>query len=106
MRLRAWILAAVLLAHRPEYIADYAGYGFDLVCSGHAHGGQWIVPGLGNGLYAVGQGFFPKYAGGLYELEADGRKTSFVVSRGLSYQKPAFPRFGNPPELPLVKLRY
>ncbi|MBQ3800091.1 MAG: metallophosphoesterase [Treponema sp.] len=93
---------SILLAHRPEYLEDYAGCGFDLVFSGHAHGGQWIVPGLVNGLYAVGQGFFPKYAGGLYTLGG----TSFIVSRGLSYQRPAFPRFGNPPELPLVRLRY
>lgn len=91
---------AVLLAHRPEYIEDYAQYGFDLIFSGHAHGGQWIIPGHVNGLYAVGQGFFPKYAGGLYTLGG----TNFIVSRGLSYQKPAFPRFGNPPELPLVRL--
>lgn len=117
----------ILLAHRPEYIDDYAQYEFDLIFSGHAHGGQWIIPGKINGVYAVGQGFFPKYAGGLYEIarsqnkiegEAAGIGTEggqqeagtqgnpihFIVSRGLSYQKPAFPRFGNPCELPLVTL--
>lgn len=114
----------ILLAHRPEYIGDYAQYGFDLIFSGHAHGGQWIIPGKINGVYAVGQGFFPKYAGGLYEIarrqdksagEAAGSQAGsgsingrncihFIVSRGLSYQKPAFPRFGNPCELPLVTL--
>lgn len=93
---------AILLAHRPEYIEDYAQYEFDLIFSGHAHGGQWIFPGLVNGLYAVGQGFFPRYAGGLYTLAG----TKFIVSRGLSYLCPAFPRFGNPPELPLVRLSY
>ncbi len=97
--------ASILLSHRPEYIEDYAEWGFDLVFSGHAHGGQWIVPGLVNGLYAVGQGFFPRYAGGLYELDRGGHRMRCIVSRGLSYQKPAFPRFGNPPELPLVTLR-
>ena len=95
---------SILLAHRPEYIADYAACGFDFIFSGHAHGGQWIVPGLGNGLYAVGQGFFPKYAGGMYEVPQGGNSVRFIVSRGLSYQKPSFPRFGNPPELPLVRL--
>ncbi len=93
---------SILLAHRPEYMEDYAPCGFDFVFSGHAHGGQWIVPGLINGLYAVGQGFFPKHAGGLYTMGG----TTFIVSRGLSYQRPAFPRFGNPPELPLVRLHY
>lgn len=95
---------SILLAHRPEYIADYEKCGFDIIFSGHAHGGQWIIPGLANGLYAVGQGFLPKYAGGLYEIRNEGSEIRFVVSRGLSYQKPSFPRFGNPPELPLVRL--
>lgn len=97
---------SILLAHRPEYIDDYAQYGFDLIFSGHAHGGQWIIPNRVNGVYAVGQGFFPKYAGGLYEIERNPGSgcMHFIVSRGLSYQKPAFPRFGNPCELPLVKL--
>ena len=100
----------ILLAHRPEYIEYYASCGFDLIFSGHAHGGQWIIPGQVNGIYAVGQGFFPRYAGGLYEIERKAQDTAgdgpirFIVSRGLSYQKPAFPRFGNPPELPIVRL--
>ena len=54
----------VLLVHRPENYADYQKYGFDLVLSGHAHGGQWRIPGILNGLYAPSQGLFPKYAGG------------------------------------------
>ncbi len=105
----------ILLAHRPEYIEVYAEYGFDLILSGHAHGGQWIIPGKINGIYAVGQGFFPKYAGGFYEINrknqdgtagrGNGSPIRFIVSRGLSYQRPAFPRFGNPPELPLIKLK-
>ncbi len=105
----------ILLAHRPEYIDDYAECGFDLIFSGHAHGGQWIIPGKINGMYAVGQGFFPEHAGGRYEIARKtkegiqstdgGTPIQFIVSRGLSYQKPAFPRFGNPPELPLVKLK-
>ena len=57
----------ILLSHRPEYYDLYSQYGFDLVLSGHAHGGQWRIPGLLNGLYAPNQGLFPEYAGGLYE---------------------------------------
>ena len=43
---------SVLLAHRPEYIDKYLEHNFDLILSGHAHGGQWRLPGLINGLYA------------------------------------------------------
>ncbi len=45
--------------------------------SGHAHGGQWRVPYLVNGVFAPNQGFLPKYAGGLYEVE----NSYFIVSR-------------------------
>lgn len=45
-------LYTLLMAHRPELIGQYAAHGFDLVISGHAHGGQIRIPGLINGLYA------------------------------------------------------
>ena len=90
----------ILLAHRPEFIDLYKAPGiYDLILSGHAHGGQWRFPFI-NGLYAPGQGLFPKYAGGRYVFESENNKPSvFIISRGLSYQKPMFPRFGNPVEL-------
>ncbi len=90
----------ILVAHRPEFIKDYRRYGFDLVLSGHAHGGQVRIPFLLNGLYAPNQGFFPKYAGGLYDLDG----TKLLVSRGLSYN-PALPRIFNPPEVVLLEIQ-
>lgn len=91
----------VLLAHRPELIGKYASTGcFDLVVSGHAHGGQVRVPLLINGLYAPNQGFFPQYAGGLYMVEG----TTMVVSRGLARESTFFPRIFNRPELLLIEL--
>ena len=90
----------VLLAHRPEAIGDYLQYPFDLIVSGHAHGGQWRIPGLVNGLYAPNQGWFPPYAGGLYIFES----ASLVVSRGLARESTRIPRIFNPPELVVIEL--
>ncbi len=90
----------VLLAHRPELIDLYREYDFDLVLSGHAHGGQWRIPGLINGVLAPNQGWFPKYAGGMYEFE----DMDFIVSRGLSRESTRVPRFFNRPELVLIEL--
>lgn len=89
----------ILLAHRPELIEEYKKYGFDLVVSGHSHGGQWRLPLLLNGFYAPDQGFFPRYAGGIYRHG----ELIHVVSRGLSYN-PRLPRIFNPPELVVIDL--
>ena len=90
----------VLLAHRPERIVSYLAYPFDLVLSGHAHGGQWRIPGLLNGLYAPHQGLFPTYAGGRYDFEG----TTFIVSRGLARESTRVPRIFNRPELVIVDI--
>lgn len=90
----------ILLAHRPEKFDDYCQMGFDLVLSGHAHGGQWRIPGLQNGLYAPGQGLFPKYTGGKYEQNG----AVMIVSRGLAKETTAIPRFNNNPELVIIDL--
>lgn len=88
----------VLLAHRPEYIAEYAAHQFDLALCGHAHGGQWRIPFLMNGLIAPNQGFFPQYAGGQYEY---GELTQ-IVGRGLVCDWK--PRVFNPPEVVAVDI--
>lgn len=85
----------LLLTHRPEYAHWYAQCGFDLVATGHAHGGVWRVPGLINGVFASGQGIFPKYAGGVYKLGG----TQMLVSRGLTRESTPIPRIFNRPEV-------
>ena len=91
---------SVLLTHRPERVEDYTGRGFDLVLAGHAHGGQWRLPGLINGLIAPNQGLFPRYAGGTYDLEG----TILIVSRGLARESTRVPRFFNPPEVVVIDI--
>ncbi|MGN0638763.1 MAG: metallophosphoesterase [Huintestinicola sp.] len=91
----------VLLAHYPEKIGYYRSFGkFDLVLSGHAHGGQWRVPYLINGLFSPDQGLFPEYAGGMYEFDDD----CMIVSRGLSRTKNVIPRIFNNPELVIIDI--
>ncbi|MBF0713926.1 metallophosphoesterase [Gemella sp. GH3] len=68
----------ILLAHRPEKFHLYSDLKFDLILSGHAHGGQWNVPLLGR-IYAPNQGYFPKYTNGLYFENI----STMVVSQGL-----------------------
>ncbi len=90
----------ILLAHRPELIELYKGYDFDLVLSGHSHGGQVRIPFILNGLYAPNQGWFPQYAGGVYTHNS----LTHIVSRGVSYN-PRLPRIFNPPEVVLVQIK-
>jgi uncharacterized protein len=57
---------AIMLAHEPDFADVSASTGrFSLQISGHSHGGQWIVPGIGppiRGLYSR------KYPLGLYRV--------------------------------------
>lgn len=91
----------LLLSHRPEGLDLYAKHGFDLVFSGHAHGGQFRVPLLcPQGLNAPGQGWFPKLTAGVCVKDA----TTLIVSRGLGPS--VIPtRLFNRPELVVCRLR-
>ena len=92
---------SILAVHVPNAVECYLPYGFDLMLSGHTHGGQIVIPGLVNGLYAPGQGFFPKYGGGRYDFG----KQTLIISRGLSQRPYWLPRLGNPPEICFVTLK-
>lgn len=58
---------SLLLTHNAS-LAIFEYRDFNLVLSGHTHGGQVRFPFIG-AIYAPGQGFFPKYAKGLYKIE-------------------------------------
>jgi len=89
----------ILIAHRPEQIELYKQYPFDLVVSGHAHGGQVRIPFVLNGLIAPNQGWFPEYAGGMYQHDT----LIHIVSRGLSNNYDV-PRVFNPPEIVVIDI--
>ena len=81
----------ILLCHYPHYFEKYLkDTSIDLVLSGHAHGGQWRI--FGMGAYAPHQGIFPKYTSGLHS----GRH---IISRGAANNVHPIPRFFNPCEI-------
>jgi predicted MPP superfamily phosphohydrolase len=85
----------VLMCHRPEdYMKRLRDTQVDLVLAGHAHGGQIRL--FGQGLYAPGQGIFPKYTYGV----TDNR---MIISSGAS-NNVHVPRIGNPCEVLLINL--
>ncbi|MPN49853.1 hypothetical protein SDC9_197477 [bioreactor metagenome] len=92
---------SILAIHVPNDVESYLPYGFDLMLSGHTHGGQIILPRVLNGLYAPGQGLLPKYGGGRYDFEGQ----TLIISRGLARKPIWLPRVFNPPELVLVDLK-
>lgn len=100
----------ILLAHEPQEFFDitserskYNGNGFDLILSGHAHGGQWRIPGiLDQGLYAPDQWLFPDFTTGQRTDEG----TTQIVSRGLArnLNMIMIPRIFNRPELSIIDI--
>ena len=64
------------------------------ISSRHAHGGQWAL--FRHGLFAPGQGLFPRYTAGVYE----GR---LAVTRGLANDVRG-PRIGTPREVVYLTL--
>jgi len=87
----------LLLCHHPEYYPRYIeNTKIDLTVSGHAHGGQWSF--FGRGVFAPGQGLFPKYTNGIHE-------NRLVISRGLTNTCHPIPRIFNPTELVIIELK-
>lgn len=85
----------ILLAHTPMRLLEAAALGVPLVLSGHTHGGQIVVPGIG----AVAAREFPVIAG-------QGRRdnTRIFVSRGVgTVYVPV--RLNCPPEVAVLTLR-
>jgi predicted MPP superfamily phosphohydrolase len=87
----------VLLCHNPRGIWQASEHGIDLVLSGHTHGGQVRLPGLGS-LYRSKLG--ERFVEGWNHLNG----TQIYVSRGIG--KVVVPlRLGCPPEIACLRLR-
>lgn len=94
----------IMMAHRPDsFIFGEAAdtWNIDLVVSGHNHGGQVILPGIG-GLYGGDQGWFPEYADGIHHFKA---VKNMIITRGLGTHKEKLPRFHNVPEIVHITLK-
>ena len=92
----------IVLSHYPENFMgisemNYSQYDFDLQLSGHAHGGQFILPFFGP-VFSPGQGIRPKYARGSF-----GEKPMLIVSRGLGNAEFPF-RLFNHPEINVITI--
>jgi len=86
----------VLLYHDPYCFPEVAGLDYDLMLSGHLHGGVVRLPLLGSPLEWIGLEPFTK---GRYTSRA----ATLIVSGGLGPHEP-LPRFFNAPEVVLVTL--
>ena len=91
----------ILLTHRPERTDVYEKYDFDLIASGHAHGGQIRIPLVNKGVFAPDQGFMAGYVNGTYTLQ---NGSIMAVSRGLARESIPAPRYFNHPEVMVIDL--
>ena len=89
----------LLVAHNPLEFDSYVDAGYDLVLSGHVHGGLVEIPFIG-ALFSPDYTFFPKYHRDSYK-KGD---TTMIVSRGIGYSKRLHFRINNPPEVVVINL--
>lgn len=96
----------ILLFHRANKLPLFENEKFDIIFSGHMHGGQIRLPHLG-GVIAPKSSFgdsgriiFPEFSGGRYKMG----ETEVVVSCGMG-NSVILPRFGNPTEIVSVILK-
>jgi len=91
-------IISVVLSHFPCFITQASDIGADVILSGHTHGGQLRIPGLGA---FVNHSDLPlKYSAGIIRQG----NTLGYVSRGIGEVGLPF-RFGCPAQLPLYTFR-
>jgi predicted MPP superfamily phosphohydrolase len=87
--------ATLLLAHDPRRLDEAADLNIPAVLSGHTHGGQVVLPGVG----AIARRSFPVLSG-----LGERKRTSIFVSRGVGTVYVPI-RINCPPEVALITLR-
>jgi predicted MPP superfamily phosphohydrolase len=87
--------ASILLAHNPSRLKDAAALSLPLMLSGHTHGGQIVLPGVG----AIAARSFPIVAG-----TGSRNGTTAFVSRGVGTVYVPI-RLNCPPEVAVLTLR-
>ncbi len=88
----------ILIAHNPDYFAEYCQWGADIVLSGHNHGGLMKLPLLG-GVISPRLRIFPKYDCGMF-VEED---SMLILSGGLGAHSLRI-RVNNKPEIVIIEL--
>lgn len=95
----------LLLFHRANHFDEIKDLGYDLVLSGHMHGGQVVIGRLGgvlspsSALFSGKRIFFPKYSLGTHKWG----KTTMKINRGMGNTLP-IPRWNNPAEIGIITL--
>lgn len=87
----------ILLQHATNYFDELSTKGYDLMLSGHTHGGIIRLPFLG-GVIANDGSLFPKYDSGMFQTN----NCTMISSCGLGDAK--VPRIFNPPEIVSITL--
>lgn len=95
----------ILLFHRANLYPQIKDKRFDLILTGHMHGGQVRLPHIGgimsptSSILSEKSLFFPKYNKGVYKENG----STMIVNGGASNTLP-IPRFFNPPEVGCITL--
>lgn len=88
----------IMIFHKPDYCEDFIDYGFDLVLSGHNHGGLINFPFIGP-IFSPDLKPFPKYNCGQYSY----KDKSVIVSSGIGEHFIKI-RVNNIPEICLINI--
>ncbi len=88
----------IALIHRPSRFEQAAKAGYDLILSGHLHGGVVRIPFAG-GLLSPDKAIFPKYDKGVFHDFG----SALCVTSGLGNGR-AYPKLMNRPEVVLIRL--
>lgn len=88
----------IMAFHKPDYCEDFIDYGFDLVLSGHNHGGLINFPVIGP-IFSPDLKLFPKYNSGQYTY----KNKSVIISSGIGEHFIKL-RVNNKPEICFINI--